>query len=981
MGVSALAEMHEPKGASWFYPITIRTPYRALEAGDVVEVGEGVYHSDALVQQGIDPDSVMVLHYDADQNVWQKPAQIRIEPIGEQPYLNRGRLSFRLIDSVPPLSVSHAYALVSLPDSHTNWPTIGAPLTQTLIAPVPSNEQSQNADWHIETKIQSSLNVRAYNSDRLWKYNGQGRKSEAIIHSPQYKVVPGDVLYLEVPYQITSMPVPTRVEELPREQDIEYLGQAEQLLPRLIWRARWTDAAGQNVPGPVAWKMDRLPMEQALVRQTHLKVPARAVALVLEFEFGGPGRIDCSIGQPMLRQLTQLPSQIAYDISDSGKVTFPQYEHRRDGQAFVWHDSLTVRVGTPRSDQSDSANVDPHILLDGLRDYSPRWVNDKEAITADVVIEPLAQTLSDIDELHDDVLLKQQIETLPEEGYVLNIRHDGVTVYAQDDRGVFYGLQELGERLRLGQGKIESALVIDWPALSLRMVHHLLTWKPVDDPDTYYQQWIPRLARLRVNAIAFDAREAWYKLDKPYIQKQWQEIFALCRQWQITPVPMGFNFRNPMPVRETLQWYAANLCENEPYRLDGTHAVPLRPKVDAFRSRPVKLDSGLAPDTDGLTPVIPLLGANNPVWATDEKGQARYEMGRDFVIEGEIEWGGSRLPFSPLRLLKPFAISRTADSRIPNGSIVLLNYNYLYRQRGHHQETYSTNISEPEAFALTETALQETLKQLDPNIIHLNQDEIIGLGRDGRDRQRMAQGQTPGDLFADLLARLRQTTLDAGYQGTRMIWHDTLTPLHGGWALNYNAPYYSYDALDKIDRDWVINVWTYRRDPGRSEAMTRVFLERGFTVVGSPAETREREGVIDWCYLLNDLSREYPGQVSGIFLTSWRNANHAAYRWQRDFARYSWNPGPWTQRVGNRLRVYDPIHQPVSMGMDASPRELANIKPTVGANPSKMMSQTYWQAWKGGYISDFAWPSAGSNTIEIQLTNTVGQTTSRLITK
>ena len=100
---------------------------------------------------------------------------------------------------------------------------------------------------------------------------------------------------------------------------------------------------------------------------------------------------------------------------------------------------------------------------------------------------------------------------------------------------------------------------------------------------------------------------------------------------------------------------------------------------------------------------------------------------------------------------------------------------------------------------------------LQPRTIHLNQDEVVGIGRDGRDILRMrADGRTPGQLFADLLNGFRDTVREAGSRATLLVWDDGLTPLHGGWSRNYNAPHYPFDALDYLSpADFTICVWRY----------------------------------------------------------------------------------------------------------------------------------------------------------------------------
>ena len=266
----------------------------------------------------------------------------------------------------------------------------------------------------------------------------------------------------------------------------------------------------------------------------------------------------------------------------------------------------------------------------------------------------------------------------------------------------------------------------------------------------------PELARLRINAFAFDGRGHWHRLADPTERAYWEWLFSYCREWHVTPVPMGFNYRNQMPTPESWEWLAARWVEDERYVLSGDVSLPLEPKRDAFFPRPADPASKIQADGEGRYPTIPLLGADNPVLATSEDRKMTYEHGKDFVIEGEYGVSGDQLPTRGGLRDQTVHGPPHKGSRIPENGTILLSYNYFYRQRGWHNEQYSTCVSAEPARSFNEEA-QNTIEILRPEYIHLNGDEVVGIGRDGRDLLRMRRDGHAWPGFADLLNGFRDS--------------------------------------------------------------------------------------------------------------------------------------------------------------------------------------------------------------------------------
>jgi len=224
------------------------------------------------------------------------------------------------------------------------------------------------------------------------------------------------------------------------------------------------------------------------------------------------------------------------------------------------------------------------------------------------------------------------------------------------------------------------------------------------------------------------------------------------------------------------------------------------------------------------------------------------------------------------------------------------------------------------------------------------------------------KGLTPGGLFADLLNDLREAVREAGSEARLVVWDDGLTPLHGGWMLSYNGPYYTYDAVDHMAGDFVVNVWNSGRAPSKQKQMCEYFLKRGFSVIGSPAETGSREGVIDWCLLLSTMKLEHPARVRGVFLTSWRDPNTVTFRWRRDLARFAWNAPPWIRADRDVLRLYDPDYKPTEVRLDGRPLEQRPARPL----PDD------WEIWKSGYVMQAELADSDGWTGVVDVTNEGG---------
>ena len=136
-----------------------------------------------------------------------------------------------------------------------------------------------------------------------------------------------------------------------------------------------------------------------------------------------------------------------------------------------------------------------------------------------------------------------------EEGYILEVRRDGVRIRSRALSGLFYGcqtLQQLMEDSRDSGTPIPHMRINDYPSIAYRAVH----WDTKHHLDRmeYYYKEIDRLARYKVNAVIWEIEDKLGYTRRPEIASpnaiSKQEMKALCRyakdrHVEISPLVQG----------------------------------------------------------------------------------------------------------------------------------------------------------------------------------------------------------------------------------------------------------------------------------------------------------------------------------------------------------------------------------------------------------------------------------------------------------
>ena len=141
------------------------------------------------------------------------------------------------------------------------------------------------------------------------------------------------------------------------------------------------------------------------------------------------------------------------------------------------------------------------------------------------------------------------ISDLKEEAYFLYIRSGGITIAAQDGKGVFYAVQTLKQLITAKSGTnmedltFKDALIFDYPHVKVRGVHVYL---PSRENIRFCKRFIEGLAELKYNRIYFEVSGMEYKRH-PEINEAWTEYSR-----DMGRVPRkGKNLPKWIPLRRT----------------------------------------------------------------------------------------------------------------------------------------------------------------------------------------------------------------------------------------------------------------------------------------------------------------------------------------------------------------------------------------------------------------------------------------------
>jgi hypothetical protein len=136
--------------------------------------------------------------------------------------------------------------------------------------------------------------------------------------------------------------------------------------------------------------------------------------------------------------------------------------------------------------------------------------------------------------------------SLGEEGYVLDVRKDGVIVAGTSAAGVFYGLQTLKQLVRgdASNAYIQGVQIVDWPAMRWRGVSDDISRGPVPTL-AYIKRQLRTFAAFKLNMHSFYMEHAFASTEHPLIGAEGgsltpaeiKELVEYARSYHIELIP------------------------------------------------------------------------------------------------------------------------------------------------------------------------------------------------------------------------------------------------------------------------------------------------------------------------------------------------------------------------------------------------------------------------------------------------------------
>ncbi len=355
-----------------------------------------------------------------------------------------------------------------------------------------------------------------------------------------------------------------------------------------------------------------------------------------------------------------------------------------------------------------------------------------------------------------------------DQGYRLSIDSQGVRVDAATPRAAQYALMTMLQMIgRDLEGPfLTGADITDWPDMPVRGVvmescSHFTprNAKPVRLTDLLYhgserQTWarsdLLQLVRWKFNMVWWRSTGMSRKLldeaDRFHIDS------------------MGFISTISDPPSHSIfvehpDWIEGVFIEDEPVTLKAIDPAKLA-KPNIIR--------------DELTDVI--------VRSKDKK--TTYEPGKDYRVVGKM--GTYDLGKKKMQGGEPFTIARIEDSRIPDGSEVLVSYDYVDKGERYSWHTQYC-LGKPQAVEWVGDSVKKGAAEWKYKYVNIRGDELTHVNSDSRSKRL---GLKSTDLLLNHLKFIRDKVHEGSPDTQVCMWHDAFSPYFGGseWGFTPDGP-------------------------------------------------------------------------------------------------------------------------------------------------------------------------------------------------
>ncbi|MBN1809176.1 MAG: hypothetical protein JW909_08915 [Planctomycetes bacterium] len=479
------------------------------------------------------------------------------------------------------------------------------------------------------------------------------------------------------------------------------------------------------------------------------------------------------------------------------------------------------------------------------------------------------------------------------EGYVLDVTEKRVIVAGRDGAGTFFGLQSL-KQLLSESGSISAMEVIDWPEYEMRAVYYAMEGgAPAGHVETG-KRVADLAASLKYDQVCVEMSNGGYaRLEMQTgengetVAEMAKKLYDYCRERHLDARPEGRmcyfprgEYPHPDKFAGDPTWLECIRTE-ERYHLAGTRAVEFT--IQKWDKRGNAVDAPI-PVRNVMHDIH--TGRNwdqEPVVVKSIDGTVTFEEGRDYVLKfgkikahwaEKVHYGTGHPKGYPYQVLRwaeyagdqeATTVARTADSRIPDGSDVLVEFSFIGPDP-YSRWKYRECLSDPRLYA---AGRQNPVYRLCTDPFDLIDPEIrvYGIEYDeyrtiGWDHKCLASGKTRAEICYGYVKAQVDFVLERK-PGTRVVmWSDMIDPHHNAadYRLEGTAELLARNGYNKkvIAQPW---------HSGMAEKSVKFLSDLGYSFMPSCQGPPPDASSLKWRYYMDRLCG--PEQTKSLQYTHW----------------------------------------------------------------------------------------------------------------
>ncbi len=435
----------------------------------------------------------------------------------------------------------------------------------------------------------------------------------------------------------------------------------------------------------------------------------------------------------------------------------------------------------------------------------------------------------------------KELSSSVKEGYVLKVSPGNIEILSNTPRGAFYGIQTLCQLVSEDKGKVYVPLckITDYPAIGIRAVHFSGI-----NPEKVKEQ-IEKVARLKYNMVIIES-QVYFDLGQGENRVMMEDIFRFARERYLEPVPEVLSFAS-----------AQGIISQDPYSAEGIRV----------ENREFQFVGDFARPVDGQPFANVIRDGSDEILVKSKDRKNTYAEGYDYEVKLAIP----RFPFKAGT--SPAGITRIPSGRIGEGESISVSYTYIENKPSFDlpdsSQTYCP--SSERTYDIMSKTLQNVMSILKPKYISIGHDEIRGMNRDKRCRDR---NMSNAQILAEDVNRLYGIIKNIDEEVQVLMWNDMLNPYYNGGDPAFNSKYEgmpgeAYAAIDYIPDDIILMTAAY--DPDRSFCIksSDFFDSKQFKYL--VAGWKNKRNISDWAGIARGRKN-----CLGIIETTW-------YDWEGNF--------------------------------------------------------------------------------------------------